>query len=168
MKTGTRMDAVDTIVEQWESSMPDLDFSSLHIVSRMLRLMRIFEHQRQAILAEVGLEPWSFDTLAAIRRTSNNTATPGELTEATLVTSGTMSTRLRLLQEKGWIVRVQGTHDRRVVHVELTIPGRQVFDNVVSSVVACQQRFMETLTVRDQSVMKKLLRTMLEGVDPHA
>lgn len=158
-------DFIDHLIAEWEQTLPDLDFASLDIMSRMLRIIRIFERDRLHVLETVGLEPWSFDTLAAIRRHHAGWATPGELAAQTVVSLGTMTTRLKSLERRGWILREPDERDRRVVKVSLTILGRTQFDAVIAEVLACQRTITSGLNPREQETFVGLLRRILIEVD---
>jgi DNA-binding MarR family transcriptional regulator len=158
-------DSIDLVVRQWEAKLPGLDFSSLHVVSRMLRLLRIFERDRERVLESVGLEAWSFDTLAVIRRDEAGVVTAGELAAAVVVTLGTMTTRLKSLERRGWVVRQPAAHDRRVVEVSLTDDGERRFDAVFADVLECQRAIVEPLAEADADELMRLLRIMVAHVE---
>lgn len=161
----TESDAVDVMIAEWRAVLPDHDVSSLSVVSRMLRLVRIFERDRERVLAVVQLEPWSFDMLALLRRHPATRATPGELITATLVTSGTMTTRLKSLESRGWIKRTPDPVDRRQVIVSLTVPGRELFDTVFEDVLASQRRLIACLDAEEKGQLTAVFHKMLACVD---
>ncbi|UUZ60289.1 hypothetical protein [Nocardioides sp. B-3] len=76
-------DLVDQVVEDMQRILPEADLSSLHVVSRMLQVMRVFERRREKVLKQHGLEAWSFDMLSAIRRCPAQQMRPGDLLEFT-------------------------------------------------------------------------------------
>lgn len=158
-------DMVDRLVAEWNVAMPGQDVRCLHIVSRMLRLIRIFEQDRAQVLSAVGLEAWSFDMLAVIRRQTGTATTVGDLTAATLVTSGTMTARLKSLERRGWVTRSPSPTDRRNVLVVLTIPGRQLFDEVFAKVLECQRRLVAQLDAKDGDALAGVLRRLLLGLE---
>lgn len=157
---------MDRMIAEWQRAMPGRDISSLYVVSRMLRLIRIFELDRERSLKAVDLEPWSFDMLAVLRRHPGTTSTPGELMSATLVTSGTMTARLKSLEARGWISRSTSDADRRQVIVTLTVPGRALFDRVFEEILECQRRLIDCLGDDERSQLSSIFRKMLTHVDP--
>lgn len=162
-------DSIDDAIAQWGAVLPELDFSSLHIVSRMLRIIRIFERDREPILRAVGLQPWSFDTLAVIRRQVDGTITAGELAQAVVVSLGTMTTRLVQLEKNDWVKRTPAQRDRRVVEVSLTPAGQRRFDAVLAEVLACQRAISAMLDDSETAVLITGLRALTAGAeDPHA
>lgn len=53
-----------------------------------------------------------------------------ELAERHSVSSPTMSSTVTTLEERGWVRRERGQHDRRVVWVSITPAGRAVLDDI--------------------------------------
>ena len=80
-------DQVDRILRQWDDERPDLDTTSLAVLNRVTRLSKYSAARFKAALAPFGLEPWSFDVLAALRRQgSPYTMSPTELRRAVILT----------------------------------------------------------------------------------
>ncbi|MEU8630069.1 MarR family transcriptional regulator [Streptomyces sp. NPDC048669] len=158
-------DAVDRMIAEWAEVRPGLDVSSNQVVSRMLRLIRLFERDRERVLESVELEPWSFDMLALLRRRSLGAATPRDLMSATLVTSGTMTARLKSLESRGWVTRSPDTIDRRQVIVKLTTPGRELFDQVFADVLDCQNRLIACLDKGEREHLAGVFRMMLLNLE---
>ena len=61
-------DAVDAIIAAWGRERPDLDVSSVGVVSRVSRLSARFTQALEANFASHGLTKASFEALAALRR----------------------------------------------------------------------------------------------------
>lgn len=158
-------DAVDRMIAEWAEVRPGLDVSSNQVVSRMLRLIRLFERDRERVLESVELEPWSFDMLALLRRRPLGAATPRDLMSATLVTSGTMTARLKSLESRGWVTRSPDTVDRRQVIVKLTTPGRELFDQVFADVLDCQNRLIACLDKGERGHLAGVFRMMLLNLE---
>ncbi|WP_152353242.1 MarR family winged helix-turn-helix transcriptional regulator [Brachybacterium subflavum] len=123
-----RTDEVDRIVAGWAQARPDLDTSPLEVFSRISRLARHLESARRAAFTATGLEGWEFDVLSALRRAGDEPLSPGALMRQTLVTSGTMSTRLEKLASRGLVRREKDPHDGRAVRVSLEPAGIEKVD----------------------------------------
>ena len=67
-------DDVDRIVDAWQRERPELDFTPLHVLSRLGRIARHLDRARKAAFAVSGLESWEFDVLAALRRAGSPTS----------------------------------------------------------------------------------------------
>ena len=63
-----RHDRVDLFIKQWNRERPDLDPSSLEVVSRVLMLSKWLEQSADEALRRFGLSLWQFDVLTALRR----------------------------------------------------------------------------------------------------
>ncbi|MEK0097944.1 MarR family winged helix-turn-helix transcriptional regulator [Streptomyces sp. NPDC056002] len=158
---GEPPDAIDEMIGLWRACLPEAEVRSLEVVSRMLRITRLFDRDRDKTLSRFGLEPWSFDMLATLRRDPRRRFTPGDLMAAMLVTSGTMTTRLKSLEHRGWITRTPDPGDRRVVVVELTTAGTEVIDEAFGEVLSCQRELIRSLSAEEFSAAAQILKKIL-------
>ena len=124
----SKLDAVDRIVGQWHDVRPELDTSPLAVVGRVSRLARLIDRRLADDFARFGLEGWSYDVLATLRRSGPPFELPaGELTGQTMVTTGAITNRIDRLEERGLVERARTT-DRRKVIVRLTAAGVALVD----------------------------------------
>lgn len=161
------VDEVDGIVAGWARTRPDLDFSPLHLLSRIGRLARILDDRREQAFAEHGLALHEFDVLAALRRSDAQELTPGQLLEATHVTSGTMTNRLDRLEKRSFITRRQHPDDGRQSLVRLTAQGRKRVDGAIEALLEYETSLVELTTDRDRNVTIRALRTLLAAQVPN-
>lgn len=155
-------DDVDRIVDAWQRERPDLDVEPLHVLSRISRLAKQHDRVRSSAFAEHGLDGWEFDVLAALRRAGDPyELTPGQLVAETLVTSGTMTTRVDRLIGRGLVLRRPDPRDRRGVLVQLTPSGRDVVDGALSTLLTHEQRLVAALSPKDRAVLPDMLRRLL-------
>lgn len=101
----------------------EASFESLahELVVELMRIeRRITARERNSIHGEMGVM-WALYQ-------AEEPLTPGELAEATRLTSARVANILRALEEKGWVVRRHSSADRRRVEVSLTPEGRRVHD----------------------------------------
>jgi len=155
-------DDVDRIVDAWQRERPDLDVEPLHVLSRISRLAKQHDRVRSSAFAQHGLEGWEFDVLAALRRAGDPyELTPGQLVAETLVTSGTMTTRVDRLIGRGLVLRRPDPRDRRGVLVQLTPSGRDVVDGALSTLLTHEQRLVAALSPKDRAVLPEMLRRLL-------
>ena len=117
-------DRIDKILAQWRQEAPDLESSSLEVVGRILRLARLIEKHREAVLAGFDLNLWSFDMLATLRRQgSPYRLKPTELYGLLMLSSGTMTNRTDRIIKEGLVTRLRNTADRRGIRMQLTSQG---------------------------------------------
>ncbi|MGH8877881.1 MAG: MarR family winged helix-turn-helix transcriptional regulator, partial [Stackebrandtia sp.] len=117
-------DAVDTVMENWRATRPDLDFRPLGTVARLMRLSRFIDRELKDFLGGYGLEPGEFDVLTTLRRSNaSDGMTTSAFHKASLVTAGAITNRLDRMAAKGLIERIPDPHDRRVTRIVLTPQG---------------------------------------------
>jgi DNA-binding MarR family transcriptional regulator len=170
--SGVEHDEVDRIIEAWQRERPDLDTTPLGVLSRVSRLARHLDRRRRDAFSQVtvdgsGLEPWEFDVLAALRRAgSPYELSPSELMAQTLVTSGTMTTRVEKLAARKLVRRRRReTGDRRGVRVQLTDAGRDVVDAAFEALLTHERTLLSSLPAAEQADLATLLRSLVLPFD---
>jgi DNA-binding MarR family transcriptional regulator len=165
-------DQVDRIVEAWRRERPDLDTDPMQVLSRVSRLARHLDKRRREAFARVpadgaGLELWEFDVLAALRRAGPPyELSPSGLMAETLVTSGTMTTRVEKLAARGLVERLRReTGDRRGVRVVLTPEGRRAADAALEALLEHERDLLVGLSRADQVQLAALLRALVRSFD---
>lgn len=155
-------DEVDEIVAAWHRERPDLDVSPLEVLSRIDRLAGVLGERRSAIFARHDLRRHEFDVLAALRRAGEPFAlTAGELATRTYVTSGTMTSRLDGLTERGLVARAPDPVDGRLVRVTLTRAGREIVDAAFAELVRAERELLTPLEAGNVEPLAAMLRQLL-------
>lgn len=125
-------DAVDVILEQWRRERPDLDVSPMGPIGRITRCAALLAALLESAYAPFDLALWEFDMLAALRRSgAPYRLTPTALFSSLMVTSGTMTHRLKRLEARGLIERLPNEHDARSLLVQLSADGLALIDRAV-------------------------------------
>jgi DNA-binding MarR family transcriptional regulator len=159
-------DEVDRLVAGWRRALPDVDVSPLEVLSRVSRLARHLDRQRTTVLARHDLEIWTFDVLAALRRSNPpHQLSPGQLMAQTLVASGTMTNRIDHLEQRGLVRRRPDPDDARSVRVQLTAAGRRRVDEALTDLVARENAILGTLDGGDRTSLADLLRRVVAPFD---
>jgi DNA-binding MarR family transcriptional regulator len=159
-------DEVDRLVEAWRRERPELDVSPMEVLSRVTRLARHLDRARRSAFAALGLEPWEFDVLAALRRSGPPyELSPGTLLAQTMVTSGTMTARVDKLTARGLVTRRRDEQDRRAVKVALTEDGRAAVDAALDGLLAHERAILANVTKADQASLAALLRDIVVPFD---
>ncbi len=158
-------DAVDAIIDAWGRERPELDVSSVAVVSRITRLSARFTQALEANFTRHGLTKASFEALAALRRSG----APYRLSQTALMrelslTPGTVSVRIRRLVDAGLAERLGDPGDRRGVIVALTAAGRDAFEDVVADHLATERHLLAALDAGEQAHLAGLLRRLLREV----
>ena len=162
-------DYVSIILAQWAAERPDLDASPMGIVGRISRLSLVVDKELEPVLAQFGLNHWSFDMLATLRRTGDPyRLSPTDLFRSMMVTSGTMTNRIDRLAEKWLVRRIPDPEDRRGILVELTEQGRELIDSALIAHVANEARLLQPLSREEQYTLAVLLRKWLSSLEHHS
>jgi DNA-binding MarR family transcriptional regulator len=155
-------DEVDSIVAGWQRALPSVDVSPLHVLSRVTRLAKHLERMRGEVFSHHDLETWTFDVLAALRRTGPpHQLSAGDLVTATLVTSGTMTHRINQLVERGLVTRLSDPSDARIVQVKLTSRGRRRVDGALTELATREAELVSVLSKGDLNILAGKLREIL-------
>ena len=156
------VDEVDGIVAAWRHERPDLDVEPLQVLSRLDRLAGVLGERRAAIFARHDLRRHEFDVLAALRRAGAPfELTAGELAARTYVTSGTMTSRLDGLTERGLVTRAADRVDGRLVRVALTPIGRARVDAAFEALLVAERDLLTPLPPESLAPLAESLRTLL-------
>ena len=156
-------DDVDQIVAAWQVQRPDLDTSPLHVLSRLTRVSAQLDTARAKAFRDHDLDSWEFDVLAALRRTGPPfTLSAGTLATQTHVTSGTMTTRVDRLLERGFVTRFPDENDRRGVLVALTPAGQCGVDGAIKDLLEQEKTALEALGPKEREQLADLLRKLLD------
>lgn len=155
-------DAVDDVLEQWHRQNPALDVSAMGIVGRLQRAGHLLDTKVAEHLSAQGLEPWEFDVLATLRRAGEMTA--GELTRASMVTSGAMTNRVDRLVKRGLVERRPDPRSRRAILIDLSKDGRDVVEGALVEHVDNLESLTEHLELAERQELARLLRRLLFGL----
>ena len=121
------LDAAARAVAQWKQELPELEAENMLLIGRLKRAAALIARELEKVYGEYGLTEGSFDVLATLRRSgAPYTLTPTELFSSLMVTSGTMTTRLKNLENQGLIDRLPNPDDARSMLVSLTDKGKEL------------------------------------------
>jgi DNA-binding MarR family transcriptional regulator len=155
-------DGIDRVEEAWRRERPDIDVSSIGIISRIWRVSRHLERERIGRLAELGTDRVTLDVLAMLRRSGiPYRRTAGELTHASLITSGGVSQRLDKLERAGYVTRHIHPRDRRRIDVELTPEGVALVDSVLADLMEHESKLLDELSDSERDGLRLALTRLL-------
>lgn len=155
-------DAVDRLLADWRRELPGVDLAPMEVLSRVSRLSRLLDRARSGAFADHDILAWEFDVLAALRRAGEPyQLSPGRLIQETMVTSGTMTTRVDRLLARGLVSRSPDPADRRGVLVRLTAAGRAAVDGALASLLVEEDRLLSGLDDTDRQRLSELLRALM-------
>ena len=159
-------DEVDRIVSAWRRERPDLDVAPLEILSRITRVASQLDIARRNAFSHHVLETWGFDVLAALRRAGKPyQLTPGQLMHETLVSSGTITHRLDLLEGAGFLSRNADPSDGRGSLVKLSALGIKAVDASMADLLLRERELINSLDSTQQKALASLLGVVLNNLD---
>jgi DNA-binding MarR family transcriptional regulator len=160
-------DHVDEILRQWGRERPDVDVSAMAIIGRISRLERLISVRLDRVFAAHGFEAWEFDVLATLRRSGPPfELRAGQLIDAMMITSGTMTNRIDRLEHRGLVDRRKDPADGRVVLVALTATGRRRVDAALEAHAANELDIISALSTHDRDDLTRVLRRLHLALDP--
>nr|WP_295714449.1 MarR family transcriptional regulator [uncultured Halomonas sp.] len=160
------MDHIDHILKQWRQERPDLDVAPMGTIGRVKRLNHALMRTMEKTWAKYGLTDASFDVLATLRREGAPYAlSPSDLMASTMVTSGTMTHRINLLEKAGLIERVKNPEDGRGFLISLSQHGFDLIDEAVAAHVETQAQLVSGLTEEQRAQLDALLKQFLAGFE---
>lgn len=163
------MDRVDRIVAAWSRERPDLDPAPMAPLGRLFRTAKLASGRIERVLGQHGLQPGWFDLLASLRRAGDPyELSPGQLAEATMLSTGGMTKRLDRMEAAGLIERRSNPDDRRALRIALTARGRRTVDAAVEAHLDNERRILAPLSLSEQSQLDRLLRKLLADLEQMA
>lgn len=159
-------DAVDAILDQWRRERPDLDASPMGPIGRLKRCAALMQRRLDECFVRFGLSFWEFDVLATLRRQgAPYRLAPTALFSALMVTSGTMTHRLKQLEARGWVERVANPDDARSLLVQLSPAGLALIDQAVTAHVENERTILAALSAADLDLLDKGLTKLLATLE---
>ena len=159
-------DQVGRIIEAWRRERPDVDVSSVGIITPIWRLGSIVVERRTRALADHGLEQSHLDVLGVLRRSGPPyRLTAGELSRRCRVTPGATTQRVQAMERLGLVERVREEPDRRTVHVQLTADGLTRLDTIFADVMAADDALLAGLRPDQRESLEQLLRVWLDQLE---
>ena len=156
----------EEIQAAWHQERPDVDVSSIALITPLWRLGEAVMANRAHVLAGHELDQPTLDVLGTLRRSgAPYRLSAGELSRRCRVTPGATTQRVARLEELGYVRRVREEPDRRTVHVELTTEGRSRLDAVFADVMAGDERMLEGLGPAQRRSLEALLGAWLALVE---
>ncbi len=140
-------DVVDRMQREWARLRPDLSFTSLGVIHRVLRASRLILEASDAFLSGYGLTRGELDVLSALRR-SDEPLSPTSLAQTLLAPRSAITMRLNALEARGLLSRSTNPTDRRSSLVVLADAGAALVDEVVPAQLAFEDALLAEAPTR--------------------
>jgi len=119
------------------------------------------------VFADFGMTNWEFDVLATLRRYgAPYCLAPTTLFSAMMITSGTMTHRLKGLETRGLVQRLPNRDDARSVLVQLTPEGLALVNRAVEAHVENERRILASIKASDLTALNTRLSHLLAVLEP--
>lgn len=129
---------------------------------RIQLLAKLLTDKAEQALKEHDLKLWEYDVLSALRRQgSPPELSASELARASMLTSGTITTRIDGLEKRRLVRRRPDPGDRRAILVRLTARGLAKIDDAVAARVAAAEAQLLLLNENQRQQLSSALRNML-------
>lgn len=159
-------DEVDRILEQWQKERPDLDVSPMGPIGRIKRCSTLLERLLESRFSAFDLNLWEFDMLATLRRSgSPYRLSPTELFSTLMITSGTMTHRLKKLEQRNLIERINNQDDARSTLVQLTDHGLELINRAVDAHVENERLILSVLNLNEIESLNSCLSALLQSLE---
>lgn len=150
----------------WHRERPDVDVSSIGIITPVWRLGAAVMENRARVLARHGIDQSHLDVLGTLRRGGPPYAlAAGELSRRCRVTPGATTQRVSAMERLGLVQRVREEPDRRTVIVQLTPQGLARLDEIFADVMAGDDTLLTGLSTRERASLERLLRRWLDVIE---
>jgi DNA-binding MarR family transcriptional regulator len=165
-KTKRAPDAVDAILAQWARERPDLDCSPMGPIGRIKRCAALLQRKLDETFEKFGLSFWEFDVLATLRRSgAPYRLAPTALFSTLMITSGTMTHRLKGLETRELVQRLPNPDDARSVLVQLTPAGLALIDRAVAAHVDNERRILSVIGDDELAALDARLSQLLNALE---
>ena len=105
--------------------------------------------------------PQAAATALAVIDGASAPLTPSQVSDRVLVPSATMTAKLDLLEQRGWIGRIPNPGDRRSVLIQITNEGRATADQLLPGIRSLERSVLSALSPDERAGLLNLLGKIL-------
>jgi MarR family transcriptional regulator, transcriptional regulator for hemolysin len=116
----------------------------------------------EASLREFGMTVTQWRALGVLLREPG--ATHSDLVKHLDIETPSVTSLVDGMERKGWVKRTRSTSDARVKQLSLTPRGRRLIEDAHEAMTLIDARMAATLSSGEQATLKRLLRTMIDGM----
>lgn len=146
---------------EWNRIHPEYNLDSVEIFAVLFQVSNIIDKKRCGFLKEIGLAPWSFDTLSLLRRSQGKILTPSQFIKELGITSGTMTHRIDMLEKEGFVVRKKNENDGRSFPVELTEKGQVLIEKALKKYIYESDLLFSNFSMNEKKIIFKVMKELL-------
>ena len=149
--------------EAFELEFPGSDLVSTLLARSLERVGAVVESAVSTVWRRHGLSHAGGNALAVIEG-AGRPMTPGEISAAMHITSGSITSLLDTLEGRGMVQRTLHAGDRRKILVSITDDGRTLLDNALPAIQQLVRRLLGGLSAAERSQLLELLRRAHDAI----
>ncbi len=158
-------DKIDILSERWSERYADIRSGPWQVWGRLSRIHEQFVAEASRALAPFDLTYKEFQTLGALVLVGEPYASPTQLADFSMLSSGGTANLLGRLEAKGLIVREADPDDGRGVRVGLTSEGGRRFRQALAAENLVEHRLLAALSGAQRERLATLLRGLAIGFE---
>jgi DNA-binding MarR family transcriptional regulator len=143
---------------------PESDDDTLHYWVKLASAT--MRRELEASLRRSGMTITQWRALGVILHKPG--ATHSDLMRHLEIEAPSVTSLVNGMERNGWVTRTRSTADARVKRLSLTSRGRRMIRAAGEAMGPIEDRMAGTLSAGEQATLKRLLRTMIEGMREHA
>lgn len=147
-------------VERLVGMVPGTDPLSVEANYMVVRAFGALAGAMDGYLAEWGLTPARMTLLRVLHEAPEHRLTMGQIRSRLNVTSTNVSKLVAGLERRGWVRRVAGDADRRVVHAELTDSGNRQFQERLPGMLQQMEDFWAEFNAAEKTTVIEAMRKL--------
>ncbi|MBP1861468.1 MarR family winged helix-turn-helix transcriptional regulator [Rhizobium herbae] len=152
------------LISQWEVDFPGEDSAPIAIAMRLRHLHMLDQESLHETLVSFDIGIGEIDVLNHLRyQPAPHRLRPSDLAELCMVTTGAITGRITRLEQKGFVVRVPSSSDKRTIFVQMTESGESLLLETREQ-VARSSRFLKgvrTLSASERDRLNRLLTKLI-------
>lgn len=149
----------------WTRAFPGTDRWLLGFLISIPLLSARINRESERLVREHALTTAGWDVICALRRSSPQVLSPGDLSRAAMLSSAGITAQLDQLEKAGLVERSPHPEDRRAINVSISRSGQKLVDHVIGLYLAVHERFLTGLSVRERRTLATLLRKLLLSME---
>jgi DNA-binding MarR family transcriptional regulator len=146
-----------------EHEMKILQESESETLSHWVKLaFMTMRREMVASLRRTGMTLTQWKALGVLLQCTG--ATNSDLARHLEIEAPSVTSLVNGMERHGWVKRTRSTSDARVKQLSLTPRGRKLIEDAREAIAPIEEHMSSTLSSGEQATLKRLLRTMIDGM----
>jgi DNA-binding MarR family transcriptional regulator len=146
-----------------EHEMKVLQESEGETLSHWVKLAFItMRREMDTSLRRTGMTITQWRALGVLLRSTG--VTNSDLVRLLEIEAPSVTSLVNGMERKGWVKRTRSTSDARVKQLSLTPRGRRLIEDAREAMAPIEEHMTSTLSTGERATLKRLLRTMIGGM----